>query len=190
MKYIPSITNLSELEKILSTSGIDTSHFGRGGAKSLESLLKEIVLGETTLFQTASGKLLRIVEIATADIFYRDKDGITWKLKEEKQVFKDGRIRIRVRERSISEKILPKESTIEAIKRGIYEELGISSPSLNIQEEGSETHSFISWSYPGLQSIYLNYYFLIELDEEHFRPEGYIEKQEEKTNYFIWEQLI
>lgn len=46
-----------------------------------------------------------------------------------------------------------------------------------------------SSSYPGLIAFYTVHTFNTILGEQEFNPEGYIEEQEDKTTYFIWEEI-
>ena len=186
MKHISPVENLPQLIEILHAAGIDTSLFGKGSAKTLKDLKKEIDLGESILLYNANNELIRCVEIVTADVFYRDDNGNIWQLKEEKQIFKDGRIKIRVREKALSEKVRPGENSHEAIRRGLKEELGISPKEIERKEKSLQ--SFISWSYPGLQSTYISHHFIVEIEEKDFHRDGYREEQEEKTIYFVWEK--
>lgn len=43
-----------------------------------------------------------------------------------------------------------------------------------------------SLSYPGLTSKYKGHQFTCYLTEQQFNPEGYIEKQEDKSTFFTW----
>ena len=83
------------LQKLLADAGIDTSLWGKGEAKTLAHLQKEIENGETVLVAGEKGELLRKVMFGGADVYYKSPDGKKYRLKEEKQGFKDGRERRR-----------------------------------------------------------------------------------------------
>lgn len=181
---------LQILAQRLRKAGIDISQWGKGEAKTLEHLQREIESGETILSTDAEGKIIREVLVSGADVFYVTKDGKKYRLKEEKQVFKDGRERRRNFPWSISEKGKPGETPREMILRGIKEELGLEG-NFQIEEAGkySPTKTKDSQSYPGLVSRYTDYRFIITLNDEQFKPEGYTEKNADQTSYFVWKEV-
>jgi hypothetical protein len=72
--------------------------------------------------------------------------------------------------------------------RGIKEELGIEGD-LSLREIGIEEETTDSPSYPGLKSHHIYHNFEVSLNDQQFNPDGYIEDQEDKTTYFIWEEI-
>jgi hypothetical protein len=175
------------LKKQLADAGIDTSSWGTGQAKTLEHLQKEIESGETILITGKAGELLRRVVVGCADIYYQSPDGKKYRLKEDRQVFKDGRERRRNLGQAVSEKMKPGEDIKEAMIRGIQEELGISGE-INLTETGTDEQIITSPSYPGLKSQYIRHKFQAMLNDEQFNPGGYVEEQSDKSTYFIWEE--
>jgi hypothetical protein len=180
--------SLDELKNILKRGGIDFSQWGKGGTKTLNHLQKEIENEECALIIGKQGEVLREVVIARANIFYISKEGKKYRLKEEKQVFKDGRERRRNLKYSLNEKVKFGENIKEAMIRGIKEELGIEGD-LSLKETGIEEETEDSPSYPGLKSHYIYHNFEVSLNDQQFNPNGYIEDQEDKTTYFIWEEI-
>ena len=176
------------LQKQLADAGIDTSLWGTGKAKTLEHLQKEIESGETILITGEAGELLRRVVVGKADIFYQSPDGKKYRLKEDKQVFKDGRERRRNLGQAVSEKIRPDEDPDTAMIRGIQEELGISGK-ISLTKTMEDVENETSPSYPGLKSQYSRQIFQATLSDEQFKPEGYVEEQSDKSTYFIWEEV-
>lgn len=110
---------LVDLQTQLESAGIDISIWGTEQAKTLEHLQTEIKCGESTLIEDAHGNLLRHLVVGVADIYYYSPDGKTYRLKEDRQVFNDGRPRVRDLEQAISEKMKTDEDPTEAIIRGI-----------------------------------------------------------------------
>lgn len=180
------ITN--SLERQLKNAGIDNSTWGTGQAKTLANLQKEIESGETVLVTGKEGELLRKVVVGSADIYYVSPDGKKYRLKEEKQVFKDGRERRRDLGAAVSEKMKPDEDPKGAMIRGIQEELGINGE-ITLTETGADNQTIISPSYPDLQSQYIRHKFEAVLNDEQFNPEGYVEEQSDKSTYFVWEEV-
>lgn len=187
------IENFEENQQIsvaqqLEDAGIDVSNWGKGGAKTIEHLQREIDSGEAELVTNEQGELLRKVTIGQADVFYISPEGKKFYLKEEKQIFKDGRKRERELDPSIAEKMKPDESPAEAIERGIREELGVEGE-LEIKQIGVDEEINESPSFPGLKSQYSLYKFEAMFNDDQFNPDGYIEEQEDKNTYFVWEEL-
>ncbi len=181
-------TAINSLKKQLEEAGINTSNWGIGKAKTLEHLQKEIEDGETVLVTNKKGELLRKVEVCKADIYYISPKGEKFRLKEEKQVFKDGRKRQRNLDTAISEKIKPNENPKNAIIRGIQEELGISNKlSLEQKEDNEETVE--SPSYPDLASQYILHKFEVTLNDQQFKQDGYIEDRDDLKTYFTWIEI-
>ncbi|GIW62422.1 MAG: hypothetical protein KatS3mg091_837 [Patescibacteria group bacterium] len=178
---------LSILRQQLESAGIDVSEWGKGQAKTLAHLQKEIESGETVLVKGEQGELLRRVLVCGADIFYISPDGKKYRLKEYKQVFKDGRERRRNLGQAVSEKMKPGEDPENAMIRGVREELGIEGE-ISLVETGVEEQLLSSPSYPGLQSQYIRHIFEITLNDQQFKPEGYLEEQDDKITYFVWEE--
>lgn len=179
---------LGKLKQQLQNAGIDVSQWGIGKAKTLQHFLKEIEDGETILIKNIDGKLLRKVIVGNANIYYTSPEGKKFILKEEKQIFKDGRERIRNLDESIAEKIKATENPEDAMVRGIQEELGIESE-INLKKDNTKEELLMSPSYPGLQSQYIFHKFETILNDQQFKPEGYIEEQLDKSTYFIWEEI-
>jgi len=182
--------NQNFLEKItqqLYSAGIDISKYGVDKAKKMSDLAHEIESGESTLIEE-NGELIRKVLVGGVDVYYQTPDGKKYILKEDKQVFEDGRERKRKLQQSMAEKIKPNEDPAEATERGIVEELGISGKielqKIRIDEEINE-----SPSYPGLKTKYVFHRFAFYMTEEQFKPEGYIEKQSDKETHFIWQEI-
>jgi hypothetical protein len=135
-----------------------------------------------------NGELLRKVLVVGADIFYLSPEGKKFRLKEEKQVFKDGRERRRDLGTAVSEKMKPGENPKEAMVRGIAEELEIEGE-INLTKIDTDEKLITSPSYPGLQSQYVTHKFEVALNEQQFNPDGYKEEQSDKSTYFIWEEV-
>lgn len=179
---------LDVLKQKLEGAGIDVDEWGKGQAKTLEHLQKEIECGETILVKGEQCELLRKVVVGGADIFYTSPEGKKYRLKEDRQIFKDGRERRRGLNHAVSEKMKDDENPNEAMVRGIKEELGLEGE-VTLRELGSDTKTLSSPSYPGLQSQYVTHKFEVILNDSQFKPEGYIEEQKDKSTYFVWEEF-
>ena len=179
----------NSLRQQLEDAGIDTSKWGTGESKTLAHLQKEIDDGETVLTTDESGDLIRRVEFCGGDIYFVSSDGMKHRLKEEKQVFKDGRERKRDLGHAVSEKMKLGEDHKEAMIRGLREELGIDGD-VAINEIGTDKEDLpTSPSYSGLPSQYIRHRFEIVLNDKQFKPEGYIEESSDMSTFFVWEQL-
>lgn len=182
------VLTLHELSQKLNGAGIDVSEWGKGQAKTLAHLLEEIDNRETVLVTGEQGELLRKVVVATADIFYVSPDGKKYRLKEDRQIFKDGRERKRNLRQSLSEKMKLGEDPKDAIVRGVREELNIQGE-IFLTEKSVDKLLLSSPSYPGLQSQYIKHNFETTLDDRQFKIDGYVEQQNDKNTFFIWEEI-
>ncbi len=179
---------LENLEKRLQDSGINISQYGKCAAKTVKDLLKEIQDKEIILINDKNGNLLRKVRVGSIDIFYTNLKEEKFFLREEKQVFKDGRERRRNLPGSVSGKIRTNEDPKESVIREIQEELGIPTR-LNVFEEEKRIEKVQSPSYPGLTSEYLIHKFSANIEDYDFNPEGYIENGDKLTTFFVWKKI-
>lgn len=185
---LPRTITLGELKNVLIHAGIDLSTWGVGEAKTVEHFLEEVQSGESKITIKLDGSVLKELTVSIAFVYYNSPDGKKFILQEYKQVFKDGRERIRNIPSSISEKNIPGEEPEEAIIRGIKEELGIED--LNIQKIGMpELSTQISTTFPGIIPQITLHAFETTLTDSQYCPEGYIEHQEDKDTYFIWQEV-
>jgi hypothetical protein len=177
---------IAALRNRLEQAGITTVEWGKGEAKTLAHLVKELREGECSLVEE-NGSLIRTVIVGGSDVFHETPEGL-FRLKEEKQVFRDGRERRRDLGSAVSEKMKPDEVPVEAMVRGLCEELGING-AVSMHYNGESGRTVESPSYPGLTSRYINHKFTTFLSADQFRPEGYIEVQDDKSTYFIWQRV-
>lgn len=184
-----SKSNVSILRARLKNAKIDISLWGTGGYKTIEHLAKEIDNNEIILDVTKNGELIRISEVVAAKIFYIDDNGKKYQLIEQKQVFVDGRERIRPSNgQSVFEKMKFGEAPMQAMARGITEELGIGDE-FNISFVDEIEKNEESKSYPGLITQSTTYFFEALLNTSQYNSQGYIEVQDDKITYFVWEQI-
>jgi hypothetical protein len=184
------IATMDQLKGILQDFKIDIDQWGKEKAKNMEDLYDEITQGETILasFENKeSTDLTRIVEVVAIDVF--DPTG-RLKLKEQKQTFADGRTRLRVQKHSVSEKVKPEDTDHYATAlRALYEELGISADVTQIKYIGKKTEVQESSSYPGLKTCYQIHHFIVQLNNNQFVQEGYVEQTKLLTSYFVWKTV-
>lgn len=182
-------SDIDKLRSQLDTFGIDTVKWGTGIYKTIYHLADEIKNGEIILKENKDGELIRVSEIVATTIYFTDKDGKTYRLKEQKQVFNDGRERVRQSEgQAVFEKMKSGEEPAEAILRGINEELGINCGIVVKYIETIENFGEAG-SYPGMSTESKTHYFETILEAPQFQPQGYIEEQSDKITYFVWELI-
>jgi len=182
--------NKTEILELLRKHKIDLSKWGVSEAKTLKHLVKEIVSGESQIISQKDGTLLRCTTGASVLVYYADGNRIL-KLKEEKQVFKGGRERVRTLDTplgysSVGEKMKIGEQPIEAARRAISEELCIKDDVSLVHKINFVKGPTPSTSYPGLMTKHVLDIYELFLPTHLYKPEGYMEEQEDKTNYFIW----
>lgn len=175
--------NKEELIHYLRLFNIPFETWGTGESKTLDHLLHELNEGESLLIEQ-KGQIHRIVEGVGLNVYYPTGE-VLLRLHEDRQVFNNGRIRRRKLLYSISEKLKLHEPAIDGAFRCLEEELGIlyaNFTSLKIENR----NPIPSTSFPGLWSKGLVFVFETHLIASDFKPEGYIEYQEDKTTYFVW----
>lgn len=177
-----------EVKTLLTESGIDFSSWGTGKSKTIDHLIEEVYVGETKLVKDENGGVVRKLSVIILHVTCQTPDGKTWLLKEDKQVFNDGRERKRNLNGSIFEKIKPDEDLEVAASRALSEELNIKDVN-QIKFGNDEIETLDSPSYPGLKSMYTKHNAEVQIHSSDFKPEGYQEIQKDKTTYFIWEQI-
>jgi hypothetical protein len=178
-----------ELVELLDAAGVPHQSWGTGSAKSVDDLLAEVRKRESILFSEAAGtRLVRIVWVAAANVYYCGGGRACFRLVERKQVLPDGRERSRGCRFSICEKFALPEDPEQAIRRALREELGIN-PADAAVEHGDlaveETDR--GDSYPGLMSRFIFCQFFVRLGDGSYRPEGYVEHGK-LTTHFAWEE--
>ncbi len=163
---------------------------GEGGTKTLEDLLGEIESGESRLETTTTGKLRRTVRVVAVNIVGKDKDGQRYRLEEDRQVFKeDGHVKRRRLHGAVAEKIKGGESAIQAARRGIREELRITTAEILGEENGVIKETGRTATYPGLETEYRIHVVHARIGPDNFNMRGYVERQKRKTTHFKWVPL-
>ena len=178
-----AIKSVEDLTTFLKGYGIDTDAYGKNEAKSLNALLGELEKGESQLFDQ-DGKLVRRVSSLALDIYVTAPDGTRLKLYEDRQEFRDGRMRRRELDSSLGEKLEPGEEPQATIARALEEEIGVTSFT---QTSGinSYSNSIYSPSYPGILGDYTTFRASVEIDPDQYQEE-YVEEQKEKVNVMLW----
>jgi hypothetical protein len=128
---------------------IDTTSWGRGGAKRVENLLGEILRGETVLYEDPPRRVVCVTQI-----WVQHGDFV---LVEEYQTFEDGSTR-QVNTLP-SEKMQPDESPRQAALRCLNEELQIQPDEVKIVDDyiTCREEEKPAFSYPGLHTRYTLY---------------------------------
>ncbi|OGH10148.1 MAG: hypothetical protein A2152_03570 [Candidatus Levybacteria bacterium RBG_16_35_6] len=186
----PQPETMQDLIHVLRRFGVNIAYWGEGEAKSEDQLLREIQEGESVFRETTAGELMRDVQGVGVDVFYYDpQTGSVYRLREDRQVFKDGRTRSRSHiPESLSEKRKPAETPLEAAERAVREELQIEGE-LNFRHLGQRLHTRPSVSYPGLNTRHNVDIFGTMISPQQYRSEGYTENRDGLTSYFVWEQF-
>jgi hypothetical protein len=175
---------VKDVENVLRRFGISTE----GWQKDTGALLKEIEEADCYL-EVVSDKLIRKVDVARVRCFYENEIGEKFQLKEDKQVFLDGKEKVRKWE-CVSEKKHAEEDPEHAALRALEEELQIPVGCVQViaDEDMLTTETKVSSTYKGLTSIYNFYNFSANIPKDQYQPE-YKEVQPDKTTYFSWKKL-
>lgn len=174
------------LRAFLEENDVPFDQWGKGEAKTFDNLLAEIVSGEATL-KKRGGIPCRSITISALDVYHDDGARLLL-LREDKQLFSDGRSRIRKLDRSIGEKQKRGETPLQAARRALVEELGITETLPLFAKPPVTKGPLPSLSFPGLFTFYTMHVFDVFLPPHLYRADGYVERQKEKVSYFVWEQ--
>jgi len=177
----------ADLEGVLAYWHLDTSAWGTGDAKTLGDLLVELQKFDCELFVDADGVSRRVNNV-WIDIFVHVDDK-RLHLVERAQRFSDGRVRVRKLPSSLGEKSKVGEDPAQAARRGVIEELGISS-TFTVDGARPRGNDDGKSSYPNLRTFYQPHWFSVDLSVDDYRPEGYVEVQPDKSTYFQWDHCV
>lgn len=190
-----SIENPEHLKSALMDAGLPIDKWGEGPTKTYLDLWNEIAEGESEMicpqtFEARSeyGEIIRQTNVLGIDV-YAESDGKVYRLKEEKQVFNNGRgERKRELLTSLAEKIKLDENHEQAVLRAVEEELGV----LNL-DSLYKTDDVELWkttpTYPELPSKLMIYCYAVIIADSDFDPSGYVEDQPTKQVFFTWDRL-
>lgn len=179
------INTVEELTNKLKEYSVPIEEWGTGDAKTIDHLFDELKNEECNV-EDKGGYLVRSIEFVGIKIYYKDKNNVTWYLKEDKQEFKDGRVRRRNMLASVSEKMKFGEDTLISAIRGIREELGFNVEGHQLIKMRDLFYNGGSQSYPGLRTKYKGHQFTCFLNDDQFNENGYIEVQKDKSTFFKW----
>lgn len=185
---LPEIKNVNELINKLKEYKIPVDYWGTGSAKTVEHLLDELNNNEC-IVTVENDTLVRYIEFVGIRMFYKDKDNNVYTLKEDRQEFKDGRVRRRDMQSSVSEKMVFGEDPVESAVRGIEEELNVKVRSSQLKKWRDLNYDGGSQSYPGLKTKYKGHQFTCYIDDTQYKSEGYIEVQKDKSTFFVWHKI-
>lgn len=192
-KFIPK--NIEELQQKLIQYGINFNNWNiASGNKSVEQLLKEIKNGDCILIEE-NNNLYRSVKVANVTILSDDEQ---YRLVEKAHLNQNREV---VKERGnnvLSEKIETGETVLNAIVRGIKEELGekynknivfLNEESMNVKNEEKS-----SYSYPGLKALYTFYETSVKiplLTQDYPPPQSFVTEERNSDGsfkrYIEWE---
>ena len=175
------------LKVFLSSYNVPLEKWGAGEAKTVDHLCAELLLGESIL-EVRGGVLTRVAEGSTLHVYHHDGENL-WLLIEDKQIFKDGRERVRELETSIGEKMKRGEDSTEAAYRALSEELGIKERLPLFPKPNILKGPIPSVSFPGIQSVYVMYVSDVFIPPHLYKKEGYVEHQADKSSYFVWKKV-
>jgi hypothetical protein len=176
--------NVVEFAAYLKRHGVETGEWGTGKAKTIAELHEEVEAGEGSL-ELVSGILTRFVKACAIDV-YGDIGSRRMRLVEVKQVFADGRERVRNLQSSLGEKLKPGEQPLDAAKRAMVEELEIHEKLQLVSQPDRSEGPRKTDSYPGLPTVYLFYRFDVHLPDHLVKVGGYAITEEFGTAYYEW----
>ncbi len=166
------------LRSRLLSLGVHLELWGKDEAKSVEHLVEELNAGECVL----DGKV-RTIRPVVLDVWY-----LRMQLRETFQIFSDLRVRVReLKFGSVGEKLRIGEGAKAGAWRALREELGVKNRhDTYIDPLPGDEWEELSSSYPGLVTRNIQSRFLVRLSKTYYNPEGYVERQKDKSTHFHW----
>lgn len=169
---------LEDLKLHFELLGLSLEDWGKGSAKTFDHLAREVSKGECRI-----NGVFRETSTIILDVLCGKQ-----RLREARQVFRDGRVRVRSFQfGSVGDKLLPNEFPIVGLWRALREELHMDYD-YHVRLKYKATAVLIekSSSYPGLVTKNRQTRYVVKLPKHLYKPEGYIEEQDDKTTYFDW----
>ena len=175
-----------EVADLLASFEIGTSAWGTGAAKTVADLAREVAQGESVLVDDEAG-LVRVVSGIAMDVL-AERDGVRYRLIEDRQELTNGIVKRRGLSTSLGEKIKTGESIEQVAARALSEELGIDASSVDIDiTDDIAMNDRHSSSYPGLTTLTILRYVRVRIGQDQFVADGYVEIQPNKSTYFVWQ---
>jgi hypothetical protein len=179
---------VGQLALFLGRGGIDTNDWYKKGRFELPRLLGEVVAGEAELALDSAG-VYRRLSIAAIDVYHLTSNGPIFYLQETKQVTRYvGTNRHRRQETSLGEKLVAGEHPDAGARRALAEELSIEEPE-GLYYNGSQRFTRPTGKFPGVITDMKVFNYVATIAAQDFRPKGYVEVQQDKKNFFNWQQL-
>ena len=166
--------NIEELKCFLRRHQIPFDLWSQGATKSIEHLLAELNAGEAGFTWSESGLLLRRISPIGINVF-GTLDGVLMRLVEQRQVFPDGRVRVRKLSTSLGEKCVFGEPVHQAARRAALEELNVNIDGFTVTGLELRTGR-VSNSFPGLLTTDELVTLRVEMPHRLVRPQ-YVETQ-------------
>lgn len=177
-----------EFVDILTRARVPLDDYGKGAAKTIQNLHREVVSGESVMQVNDTYELTRDVNVVWIDVVCSLSNGDVYLLREDRQEFKDGRVRRRSTPSSLGEKMQAGEDLDQAIIRALSEEIGVNAID-GLYKVSESKEKFTPPTFPGLETTYASHSYVAVLPEAAFIAEGYVEHQAEKDNYYVWDLL-
>lgn len=192
MKKITNMSSPKELASfICKLNSIYKKNYAEGSA--VEVLYKEAfsLEPESELF-FHDKKIYRKLRVSAINVFY-NKNGKKLYLREERQVLKNGEVRQRVLDSSISEKLFLSEDFKSGAKRAFLEELNINLGEVDFEFDDRAYFEVcedkISSRFPDIISSYEKRIYQCYISSRYYKP-FYIEKTQKKDIYFSWIPIL
>ena len=120
-------------------------------------------------------------------MIHRDR-GITLRLVENLQLFKNGLSKMPVLEKTAAGNLRIGENATAVVRSAVSKILGIADTELLEVVPGSTIMRgpYPTRLYPGLNTMRFISTFTVELPRELYRSEGYVVEDPDKSTYFVW----
>ncbi|HET8574822.1 MAG TPA: hypothetical protein VFM02_01470 [Candidatus Paceibacterota bacterium] len=173
-----------ELEALLRKYDIPLETWGKGEARTIEDLLRE-VNEEKIVLESMEWKLIAHQRELSVAVFHKDRRRLL-RLHESWRVSFDDRAVVPRQRSSLVVKLRTEEAAdTAAASRLVRETLGVESAKI-VSGGGGNSFNLESYDYPGLFLDILYFNFTTYLTKEVSRTAGYCKARPDGATFFVW----
>jgi hypothetical protein len=184
----PAVPSKEEVVHTLRKHNVSMQDWGTKSHRSLDDLVHYMTHDRLHFRNGSSTSAVIDVHAVIAVILYRSRNGYL-ELYEDRQVFPDGSVLERKGFNGIAETLKRSESLRDGVRRCLAEEISFRDPLAYRLSEcmAVELRDPVpSEKWPGITAVYHRYIFECKIPQKLYRPDGYVEKDGNRTIFFKW----
>lgn len=183
-----AVMNRTEIISMLDRHKVPWHTWGTGTSRTLEALCDYHEKDQLHFRNNTSPSI--IIEVQVAVVLVTHKFNRRWvELFEDRQVFDNGEVLQRLNFNGLGETVRRNEGFREAAARCLQEELSFNNPrhyQLSERVRTEKRDPVPSEKWPGLMAAYHRHVFECVISRKIYRPDGYQERDGDRTIHFKW----